>query len=166
MSSGEAIKGFLAKYTPEISTQTTHAREHLASHFPRGYELVYDNYNALVFAFASSDRASDAVLSIAAYPKWVTLFFAQGASLEDPSKVLEGTGSKFRSVRLKPLARLQEPAVQALIHAAKSLVAKELEAAPSLTTVIKSVSAAQRARKPPNKAAAPKAPAKRTRSGA
>ena len=52
--------------------------------FPQGYELVYDNYNALVFAFASTDRASGAILSNAVYPRWVTRFFAHGVDLSDP----------------------------------------------------------------------------------
>ncbi len=167
MSLGEAISSFLAKYSPDISAQVSQARQHLASQFPRGYELVYDNYNALVFAYASSERASSAVMSIAAYPKWVTLFFANGANLLDPTNILEGTGSKFRSIRLQPLARLLEPAVQALIASAKAEVTSDLVAAPALSTVVKSVSAAQRPRKPAAKTpSAPKAATRRPRSGA
>ena len=151
MATGAAIHEFLAKYTPGIAAQVQAARKHLAGHFPRGFELVYDNYNALVFAIASSERASTAILSLAAYPRWVTLFFAQGTSLDDPTHLLEGTGAQFRSIRLQPLSRLHEPAVQALILAAKAAVRAELAAAPPLATVIKSVSAKQRSRTPPPK---------------
>ena len=143
-----AIAEFLAKYTPEIAAQLQAAREHLAKHFPHGFELVYDNYNALVFAFSSSERASDAILSVAGYPKWVTLFFAQATTLPDPAHILEGSGTQFRSVRLQPPSRLTEPAVQELIKAAKVAAGRELEAAPPLATRVKSVSAKQRARKP------------------
>jgi hypothetical protein len=65
MTRVRTIAGFLAKYTPEIAGQLREARKHLAKHFPRGFELVYDNYNALVFAYAPTERASDAILSIA-----------------------------------------------------------------------------------------------------
>jgi Domain of unknown function (DU1801) len=157
------ISVFLAKYTPEIAGQLQAAREHLASHFPRGYELVYDNYNALVFAFASSEKASDAVLSVAAYPKWVTLFFWRGADLPDPKRALEGSGTQIRSVRLQPPGKLHEPAVQALIAAAKSMAGKALEAAPPFETVVKSVSAKQRDRKP--SASAKTAPRRTKRAG-
>ena len=146
-----ATAQFLEKYTPEIASQLQAARKHLAAHFPRGFELVYDNYNALVFVFSSSERASDAVLSVAGYPNWITLFFANATKLSDPSNILEGSGSQFRSVRLQPLSRLQEPAVQEIIKAAKAAAATQFEAAPPLSTVVKSVSDMQRPRRPPSK---------------
>lgn len=142
------VDDFLAKYTPDMAAQLREAREHLATHFPRGYELVYDNYNALVFAFAATERATDAIVSLAGYPKWVTLFFARATALEDSRHILEGAGAQFRSVRLQPLSRLHEPSVQALIRGAKAAAASRLESAPPLTTVIKSVAAKQRPRKP------------------
>lgn len=162
-----SITEFLAKYTPEIAAQLQAVREHLTRHFPRGFELVYDNYNALVFAFSSSERASDAILSVAGYPKWVTLFFAQGTTLADPANVLEGSGTQFRSIRLQPLDRLTEPAVQQLIKAAMEAAGAQLESAPPLATLVKSVSAKQRARKPaPRKRDAGAKPARSRGSGA
>lgn len=148
MTRVRTIAGLLARYTPEIAGQLREARKHLAKHFPRGFELVYDNYNALVFAYAPTERASDAILSIAGYPRWVTLFFAKGATLDDPSHVLEGSGAQFRSVRLQPPARLREAAVQKLICDAKVAASRRLQAAPTLTTIVKSTSAKQRARRP------------------
>ena len=166
MNAAAQISGFLAKYTPEIAAQLQAAREHLASHFPQGFELVYDNYNALVFGIACSERASDAIVSVAGYPKWVTLFFFRGVDLPDPTRILEGSGAQVRSVRLHPPSKLHEPSVQALIAAAKAAASSALATAPPLATVIKSVSAKQRERRP---AAGPKAaPSKRHagRSGA
>ncbi len=144
-----SVEQFLAKYSSEIATQMEAAREHLASHFPRGYELVYDNYNALAIGYSSSEKASDVVVSIAAYPKWVTLFFLKGVSLYDPEMKLQGTGSQVRSVRLQPPSVLMEEAVQGLIQEAIVPVSARLAAAPPLQTVIKSVSKKQRPRKPP-----------------
>ncbi|MGA9342365.1 MAG: DUF1801 domain-containing protein [Rhodanobacteraceae bacterium] len=148
MTDRDLIGAFLGKYLPEIAMQLQSVREHLAGHFPRGFELIYDNYNALVFGFASSQRASDAIVSVAGYPKWVTLFFFQGTRLPDPTGILEGEGAQVRSIRLQPPARLLEPAVQDLIRAAKDAAGPTLEEAPPLTTIIKSVSARQRARRP------------------
>lgn len=142
------IDGFLAKYSPEISAQLRAARQQWRRLFPRGFELVYDSYNALVFGFGSEPSASGAIVSIAGYPKWVTLFFLHGASLPDPNGILEGRGVQVRSVRLSPPSRLQEPAAQALIAAAKA-ENPELRSAPTLTTLIKSVSAKQRPRRSP-----------------
>jgi Domain of unknown function (DU1801) len=149
MPSLALVAQFLGKYSPEIATQLQAARRHLSSHFPRGYELVYDNYNALVFGFGPSESASSAILSVAGYPKWVTLFFLKGAKLPDPESRLQGTGSQVRSIRLQPPSVLAEPAVQALIEAAIATAATELAAAPPLKTVVKSVSEKQRPRTSP-----------------
>jgi hypothetical protein len=142
------IAQFLAKYTPEIATQLQAAREHVATYFPRGVELVYDNYNALVFGFGPSEKASEAVVSVAGYPKWVTLFFLKGKQLPDPDGLLQGAGAQVRSIRLSPPLLLQTPSVQALIRAAIEPVAAMLATAPPLRTVVKSVSKKQRPRRP------------------
>ncbi|HTU68308.1 MAG TPA: hypothetical protein VMF52_20365 [Steroidobacteraceae bacterium] len=148
MANIRSITRFLSKYSPEIAAQLQDARQRLAKHFPRGFELVYDNYNALVFAYSPTERGGDAILSVAGYPKWVTLFFAQGASLEDPAKILTGSGPRFRSIRLQPADLLRRADVQKLIRAAKAAASSELKAAPPLTTIINAVSTKQRARKP------------------
>ena len=115
---------------------------------PRGFGLVYDNYNALVFAFGPSLKSSDLVLSLAAYPRWVSLFFARGKSLPDPEKLLRGNGSQIRHVVLESAKHLDAPAIRALIKAAQARSAEALKQAPKLSTVIKSVSATQRSRRP------------------
>lgn len=144
------MDAFIAKYSPGIAADLRAAREHVSAFFPRGYELVYDNYNALVFGFSPTERASDAIASVAGYPNWVTLFFLKGRGLPDPERLLQGTGTKVRSVRLQPLSVLFRPAVQTLLAAAVAEYSSEFEGAPRLSTVVKSVSARQRSRRPPD----------------
>lgn len=142
------IASFLAKYDARISRELNAARKHIRSKFPRGFELVYDNYNALVFAFGSSERAGDMLMSVAGYPKWVTLFFANGKALRDPKGLLQGEGSRIRSVRLDDLSTLDDKDVQALIAQALAPAKAKLAAAPPITTVVKSISDKQRPRRP------------------
>jgi hypothetical protein len=142
------VTTFIARYEPALATQLRAARRKMRAHFPRGYELVYDNYNALVFAFGPSLKASELVLSLAAYPRWVSLFFADGKSLPDPHKVLRGSGSQIRHVVLESAKHLDAPPVRALIKAAQARSADALKEAPKLSTVIKSVSPKQRPRRP------------------
>ena len=142
------IDAFLAKYSPEVSAELSAARAHLRALFPNGHELVYDNYNALVFAFSPTERTPDAFLSVAGYPKWVTLFFLPGAGLHDPSGLLQGSGSKVRSVRLRCAQQLSEPAVQALIAQAIAPHREALLSARPLHTTVKMVSVKQRPRLP------------------
>jgi hypothetical protein len=142
------IATFIGKYTPEVATQVRAARARLHALFPRGYEMVYDNYNGLVFGFGPTERASDAVLSIAAYPRWVTLFFLDGVRLYDPRQRLKGSGNRVRSIVLASPDDLDSPSTRELIDQAVRPVATAFENAPPLSTVIKSVSAKQRPRKP------------------
>jgi hypothetical protein len=142
------IAAFLGKYSPPIEARLRDARGRVRAKFPRGFELVYDNYNALVFGFSPTDRTPDAFLSVAGYPRWVTLFFLNGASLRDPSGLLEGDGKQVRSIRLEDAAQIDTPQVEALIAQAMSPCKTALLAAPPLTTIVKSVSAKQRPRRP------------------
>lgn len=148
MTVEQQITSFLEKYDPRISCVLSVVRAHLRAKVPRGYELVYDNYNALVFAFGSSERASDIVMSVAGYPQWVTLFFADGNVLKDPNQLLQGDGKKIRGIRLSDDVTLDRPEVLAIIAQVMAPMAAKLDAAPPLTTIIKSVSAKQRSRRP------------------
>jgi len=141
------IAGFLAKYSPAIEAQLIDARARLRALFPRGFELVYDNYNALVFGISPSGRTSDSFISVTGYPRWVTLFFLNGADLDDPQGLLQGEGKQVRGVRLKTPADIDSPAVQALIAQAVRARAAEFETAPALSTVIKVVAEKQRPRR-------------------
>jgi len=62
----------IGKYAPEIGTLARAAIARLRRQLPGAVELVYDNYNALVIGFGPSERASEAVVSIALYPRCVS----------------------------------------------------------------------------------------------
>jgi hypothetical protein len=145
------IAGFVDKYTPAIAAQLRDARQRLRAHFPRGVEMVFDNYNALVFGIGPSDRTRESFISIAGYPKWVTLFFLDGASLRDPEGLLEGEGKQVRGIRLKTPADMATPAVAALIAQAIATRRDALAAAAPLSTVIKAEVGKQRPRRPATK---------------
>ena len=142
------IESFVAKYTPAIAAQLRDARQRLRAHFPRGVEMVFDNYNALVFGIGPSDRTRESFISIAGYPKWVTLFFLDGASLHDPDGLLEGEGKQVRGIRLKTPADMDAPTVAALIAQAIATRREALAAAAPLSTVIKAEVEKQRPRRP------------------
>ncbi len=141
------LAGFIGKYTPAMAAEIKAIRARLRARFPRGVEFVYDNYNALVFGYGPTPRPSEAVLSLAAFPSWVTLCFLQGAKLADPHGLLKGSGHQVRSLRLKSSADLDEPKIGDLIARALAPIAAELPRAPALTTIIRSVSAKQRPRR-------------------
>jgi hypothetical protein len=143
MTPSAQLKEFLARYDPAIAGQARAALSKLRKLLPNAVELVYDNYNALVIAFSASERVGDIVLSIALYPRWVTLFFMHGAKLKDPQKRLQGSGTKIRGVRLASAIDLDDPDVLALIEqaSAKSRFGKR-------ELIIKAIAKQQRPRRP------------------
>ncbi|MBY0364794.1 MAG: DUF1801 domain-containing protein [Roseateles sp.] len=142
------VADMIARYTPEIADAITACRRKLCARVPRGYELVYDSYNALAIGYAWADQASASLVSIAAYPRWVTLFFLYGQGLPDPEGLLEGDGVRVRSLRLGAPEDLDRPAVQQLLELALAPHAADFAAAPPLQTVVKAVAAKRRERRP------------------
>ena len=146
-SAARQIASFLAKYDPKVAAAARASRTKLRKIVPGGTEFVYDNYNALVFGYGPSERPSEAVLSLAIMPQWVTLCFLKGAKLSDPKKLLRGSGNIVRNVRLSSPGHLEQRDVRALIDQAIA-VANPGFAGKSggQRTVIKSISAKQRPR--------------------
>src|SRR5260221_14120972 len=113
-SPAQQLRAFIARYEPEIGAAARSALATMRKRLPGAIQLVYDNYNALAIGFGPTERASEAIFSIALYPRWVSLFFLQGARLADPQKLLKGRGTKVRHIVLEDVAGLDEPAGRAL----------------------------------------------------
>jgi hypothetical protein len=90
---------FIARYSTDVARLARQVLAVLRRRHPGATELVYDNYNALAIGFGPGDRSSDAVFSIALYPRWVSLFFLDGARLSDPDRLLKGQRLKSPSHR-------------------------------------------------------------------
>jgi hypothetical protein len=146
------LAGFLARFTPEVARTARLARARMRKLLPGAVELIYDNYNALVIGFGPTDRASEAIASLAVYPRWVNLFLLRGARLPDPAQRLRGSGSRVRHVTLEAGDTLDDPALRALVRSAVRLHPKPLARTRRRRTVIKAISPRQRPRRP---AAAP-----------
>lgn len=149
----ERITAFCNKYTPAIAAQMREARARLHALFPRGYELVYDNHNALVLAIGPTARSAEAVISVVGYPRWVSLFFLHSAGLQAPPGLLEPAGEGVLGLRLRSAADLSRADVQALLQQAVARQAAAFRCAPPLTTLIKAQAAEQRSRRPRSAAA-------------
>jgi hypothetical protein len=143
------LDAFLDKFTPEIAAEARAALKKMRARLPGACELVYDNYNALAIGFGPADRTSDAIFSIAVFPRWVSLFFLQsGTRLRDPAGLLEGNGNQVRHIKLHRAAVLDDPAVQDLFAQALELASVPINPAQSRRLIIKSISAKQRPRRP------------------
>jgi hypothetical protein len=142
------LAGFIAKFDPAIAKLVRSARSVLRKRYPTAVELVYDNYNALAIGYSPTERTSDVLFSLAVYPRWIDLYFMYGRSLPDPEKLLRGSGKQGAFVRLDDVSVLDRPAVKALLAAAVDDSNVPLPKQPKGYTVIKSISAKQRPRRP------------------
>src|SRR5215210_6025006 len=150
MTADDQLAGFLAKYTPEVAAQAEDALAKMRQRLPNAFQMVYDNYNALVIGFGPTERPSEAIFSIVVYPRYVSLCFLQGATqgLSDPQKLLQGGGNTVRHIRLDSAATLDEPAVQQLMEQSLELAMVPLEPSAQGGLFIRSISAKQRPRRP------------------
>ena len=142
------LDAFIAKFTPEVQKLARAALAKMRKRLPGAVQLIYDNYNALAIAFGSTDRRSDIVLSIALYPRWVSLFFMYGAALPDPQKLLRGSGKAVRHIVLARPSDLDEPAVEALIAAAVERADPPIDSSRRARAVVKLALKKQRPRRP------------------
>jgi hypothetical protein len=142
------LAAFIARFDLPVQRHIRAARAALRQAYPTAVELVYDNYNALAIGFCSTPRASDCLVSVAAFAKGVSLSFYYGAALSDPSGRLSGSGKQNRFIRIESTAVLKETAVLALLREAARKAKTPLPRTGRGRLVIQSVSARQRPRRP------------------
>jgi hypothetical protein len=141
------LASFIDKFEPETAALIRECRSEMRRLLPSAIELVYDNYNFFVIGYASSERASDCIVSIAAAANGISLSFYYGVKLADPECLLQGSGTQNRFIRVPGVATLRIPEVVALIRAAVAAGTYPLARQGIGHTVIKSVSAKQRPRR-------------------
>ncbi|MEO6323151.1 MAG: hypothetical protein ABIT01_12915, partial [Thermoanaerobaculia bacterium] len=107
---------FLSRFPPEIVALVKQILPRLRRSFPGTNQLVYDYSNSLVVAFGMSERGYEAIVALAIFPRWVRLYFDK--SLPGPKRLLEGSGTRVRSVTLEAASDLDHGDIHALTQAA------------------------------------------------
>jgi hypothetical protein len=141
---------FIDKFSPAVAKTARAALVKMRARLPGAVELVYDNYNALAIAFSPTEKPRDIVLSIALYPRWVSLFFADASGLPDPHAILKGSGAKFKHVVLERVDVIEDPRVETIIAAAVKRSKVAFDANAKNRIVVQSISAKQRPRRSPS----------------
>ncbi len=140
------LEDFIGKFDAKNQAVITGVRKALRKRLAGANELVYDNYNFFVIGYSPTDRPSDTIISLAAGANGVGMAFPYcGTKLPDPHKLLQGSGTSNRFVRVESPTTLARPEVEALIAAAVKLC-KPLQAGKG-QLIIRSVSAKQRPRR-------------------
>src|ERR1700684_760166 len=146
-SDEEQLAGFIDKFDSGNAFLIRSVRKTLRRRLPTANELVYDNYNFFVIGYCSTERPSDCILSIAAAANGVGLSFYYGAALPDPRKLLLGSGSQNRFIRIESVSTLTRPEVEELIAAALAQAKSPLPGSGRGKLIIRSISKNQRQRR-------------------
>lgn len=143
----EQLAGFIKKFDSKNAALIRSVRKVLRKRLPTANELVYDNYNFFVIGYCPTERPSDCILSIAAAANGVGLSFYRGAALPDPNKLLLGSGSQNRFIRIESAATVTRPEVEELIAAAIAQAKGPLPGTGRGKLVIRSISKKQKPRR-------------------
>src|ERR1700680_2614197 len=147
VSGEDQLEIFIDKFDSKNAALIRSARKVLRKRLPTANELVYDNYNFFVIGYCSTERPSDCILSIAAGANGVGLSFYYGATLPDPLKLLLGSGSQNRFIRIESVTTLTRPEVEELIAAAIAQAKRPLPGSGRGKLIIRSISKKQRQRR-------------------
>ena len=147
-SPARQLEGFLARFSPEVRSIAKAVLATMRKRLPGATELVYDNYGVLAIGFGPSERPSEAIFSIAIYPRRVNLMFLFGAELDDPKGILLGTGNQMRHIHLPTAAALEDPDVKALMDQAIEAAETPFRRNSRRRVIIRLISAKQRSRRP------------------
>ncbi len=149
MTPAQHLAFLLLPFDPAIARQARSALAKLRKLTPGATELVYDNYRGVVVGFCPTEKPSTGILSLAIYADHCSLCFIQnGPRIPDPKKLLKGSGSVARHIKLASANDLDQPAILALIAAAKRMANVPFNPKQRRRLIIQSISAKQVSRRP------------------
>jgi hypothetical protein len=108
----DPVDGFLEAYAAEVQTVARAARVLVRKLVPEAEEKLHRPWKVIAYGTRRKFCA------IAPHKAWVNLQFHAGASLPDPSGLLEGRGSSMRHVKLAAPKDVKRAALAKLIRAA------------------------------------------------
>lgn len=113
----KAFEAVLTGRSPAIAEVARKARALVLDVLPEVFEVVWAVQKNAGYG-TGPKKQTEHFCWISPASAHVTLGFNYGTELPDPGQLLEGTGKKFRHLKLATVADVDRPAVRALIKAA------------------------------------------------
>lgn len=101
-------------------------REFILEIYPDSNELLYHTH-ALTTVFSISDKLSDAFCMLPIYTNHLNLGFNKGTLLNDPHKLLTGTGNLIRHIPVDTSKDYRNKKVKELINTAIEFAIKDMD---------------------------------------
>ncbi|GEM_PF-5067801 len=135
------IADFLKPYSEKIQSFAQSLRTNLKKQTKPAYELVGLSAQSFNIGYGFTTKAWDCYCAIIVYRKHINISLPSGASLSDPDRLLHGTGSRVRHLKIKELKDIRTTAVRKLLNEARQnafdlLEVKEMDHA-GVFTIIK-----------------------------
>ena len=116
------LVGFLAKYDPPIHSLALGLRQVVLDAIAPCHEYIFQMRSKVVLLYGATARImADGICQIAIFRHHVTLVLPDGIDLEDPARVLRGTGKTMRHVRVTASSDLARPELRSLLRQARVL---------------------------------------------
>jgi hypothetical protein len=148
------LADLLRRHDPAVRELAMGLRAAVVSVLAPVHEYIFPMRSKLVLLYSTTDRViADGVCHIGVFTRHVTLVFVNGVELDDPTRVLCGSGKMMRHVVVKSQADLTRREIRALLRDARRKAGIRRDAGrPDVVTRIKPSSPAKQvseARKPP-----------------
>src|SRR5438309_5146414 len=119
------LKKFLRPYDRDVQQLALDLRALVLDEMAPCYENIYDAYSAVAIGYGPTDRLQDGVFHIAVYSHHVNLEFNEGATLDDPLGILQGSGTRIRHITIKTPADLARPEIRSYVRRARKIAIDE-----------------------------------------
>ena len=110
---------FLKPYDKTTRDLALQLRALLLDEMAPCYENIYDAYSAVAIGYGTSEKLGDGIFHIAVYATGANLGFNDGATLDDPKGILEGSGNRIRHIKIRKPEDLKRPELRAYIRRAR-----------------------------------------------
>ena len=141
------LRSLIGKFDPEFQTLIRSVRTALRKRLSAANELVYDYDRFFVITYSPTDKPWHAIVSTAARPDGLRLYFMNGPRLPDPKKLMLGAAKQVRYLPIESARRLKHPDVEALISAAIDKAGAPLAFEGKGSLIIKTSASTRRPRK-------------------
>lgn len=111
------LSEWLSRFSPGIIALAKRCMTEIPRVIPCTYQIVYNYTSSVVVSFGLTDRGYEALVALSVEATRVRLCFLDGDKLPDPKGLLEGAGTKVRSITVKSASDLDSKDVQALFKA-------------------------------------------------
>jgi hypothetical protein len=138
------IDEYLLPFNSNIALLTRQLRDFLREKTKPAFEIVGNSHQSLNIGFGFTEKAWDCYCAIIVFRNHINISFPSGALLSDSERILIGSGSKIRHIRIYDVDGIKDSKVMKLLTEARKKaydqVQKHNEDYEPIYTIIREIS--------------------------